>query len=80
MSKTRCQVNFLTLAFGSSAFGRWIWLEDFLWSGAAVTGWDVGQMVLKADLQSLFPSNLDLTVGVLIFSVGANDRRISEAC
>ena len=25
--KTRCQVNFL-----SSAFGRWIWLEDFLWS------------------------------------------------
>ena len=27
MSKTRCQVNFL-----SSAFGRWIWLEDFLWS------------------------------------------------
>ena len=73
-------MNFLTLAFGSSAFGRWIWLEDFLWPGAAVAGWDVGQMVLKADLQSLFPSNLDLAVGVLIFSVGANDRRISEAC
>ena len=56
-------MNFLTLAFGSSAFGRWIWLEDFLWPGAAVAGWDVGQMVLKADLQSLFPSNLDLAVG-----------------
>jgi len=42
--------------------------------------WDFGQMVLKADLQSLFPSNLDLAVGVLIFSVGVNDRRISEAC
>ena len=75
MSKTRCQVNFLTLAFG-----RWIWLEEFLWSGAAVVGWDVGQMVLKADLQSLFSSNLDSAVGVLIFSVGVNDRRISEVC
>ena len=55
-------------------------MEEFLWSGAAVAGWDVGQMVLKADLQSLFPSNLDSAVGVLIFDVGVNDRRISEAC
>ena len=37
-------------------------------------------MVLKADLQSLFPSNLDSAVGALIFSVGVNDRRISEVC
>ena len=77
MLKTRCQVNFL-----SSAFGRWIWLEDFLWSSlrSAVAGWDVGQMVLKPDLQRLFPSNLDLAVGVLVFTVRVNDRRFSEAC
>ena len=45
-----------------------------------VAGWDVGQMVLRQDLQCLFPSNLDLAVGVLIFSVGVNYLRISEAC
>ena len=38
------------------------------------------RQVLKADSQSLFPGNLDLAVRVLIFSVGVNDRRISEAC
>ena len=30
-----------------------------------VAGWDVGQMVLRQDLQCLFPSNLDLAVRVL---------------
>ena len=37
-------------------------------------------MVLKPDLQRLFPSNLDLAVGVLVFTVRVNDRRFSEAC
>ena len=37
-------------------------------------------MVLKPDLQRLFPSNLDLAVAVLVFTVRVNDRRFSEAC